>query len=95
MNLHLAEISRHVTPGSHAVVLLDGAGWHQTGECAAVHLQGLFTAAIFAAKIDVAERSAGATNATMIPEGGYQENGKLERLLRDAQAAHISLPSNR
>ena len=31
MNLHLAEISRNVTPGSHAVVLLDGAGWHQTG----------------------------------------------------------------
>ena len=31
MNLHLAEISRHVTPGAHAVVLLDGAGWHQTG----------------------------------------------------------------
>jgi transposase len=31
MNLHLAEISRHVTPGAHAVVLLDGAGWHQLG----------------------------------------------------------------
>src|SRR4029077_18651464 len=31
MNLHLAEISRNVTPGSHAVALLDGAGWHQTG----------------------------------------------------------------
>jgi transposase len=31
MNLHLAEISRHVTPGTHAVVTLDGAGWHQTG----------------------------------------------------------------
>ena len=31
MNLHLAEISRIVTPDSHAVVLLDGAGWHQTG----------------------------------------------------------------
>jgi hypothetical protein len=31
MNLHLAEISCNVTPGSHAVVLLDGAGWHQTG----------------------------------------------------------------
>lgn len=31
MNLHLAEISRNVMPGSHAVVLLDGAGWHQTG----------------------------------------------------------------
>ena len=31
MNLHLAEISRNVTSGSHAVLLLDGAGWHQTG----------------------------------------------------------------
>lgn len=31
MNLHLAEISRAVKPGSHAVVVLDGAGWHQTG----------------------------------------------------------------
>ncbi len=31
MNLHLAEISRNVTPGSHAVLLLDGAGWHQAG----------------------------------------------------------------
>jgi hypothetical protein len=31
MNLHLAEISRHVTAGAHAVLTLDGAGWHQTG----------------------------------------------------------------
>ena len=31
MNLHLAEIGRNVSPGAHAVVLLDGAGWHQTG----------------------------------------------------------------
>jgi len=31
MSLHLAEISRHVTAGAHAVVVLDGARWHQTG----------------------------------------------------------------
>lgn len=31
MNLHLAEISRTVTPGSHAVLVLDGAGWHKLG----------------------------------------------------------------
>ena len=31
MNLHLAEISKQVTPGAHAVVTLDGAGWHQQG----------------------------------------------------------------
>ena len=29
MSLHLAEISRRVAPGAHAVVVLDGAGWHQ------------------------------------------------------------------
>jgi transposase len=28
MNQHLLEISRHVTPGSHAIIIIDGAGWH-------------------------------------------------------------------
>jgi transposase len=28
MNAHLAEIARSVTPGAHAVLVLDGAGWH-------------------------------------------------------------------
>ena len=28
MNVHLAEISRHVTKGAHAVLVLDQAGWH-------------------------------------------------------------------
>ena len=31
MGLHLVEISRHVAKDAHAVVVLDGAGWHQTG----------------------------------------------------------------
>ena len=31
MNLHLAEISTQVAPGSIAVVICDGAGWHQPG----------------------------------------------------------------
>ncbi len=31
MNEHLAEISRQVAPGAHAVVTLDGAGWYQPG----------------------------------------------------------------
>jgi len=31
MNLHLEEISQCVRPGAHAVLILDGAGWHQTG----------------------------------------------------------------
>ena len=31
MGLHLAEIGRHVAPGAHAVVVLDGAGWHGAG----------------------------------------------------------------
>jgi transposase len=32
MALHLAEISQAVTPGAHAVLLLDQAGWHLSGK---------------------------------------------------------------
>lgn len=28
LNAHLQEIARHVAPGAHAVLVLDGAGWH-------------------------------------------------------------------
>lgn len=31
-NDHRAEISRAVTPGAHAVLVLDGAGWHKSGD---------------------------------------------------------------
>ena len=31
MQLHLDEIARRVARGSHAVLLLDRAGWHTTG----------------------------------------------------------------
>ena len=31
MNLHLAEISRNVAAGAHALLVCDGAGWHRTG----------------------------------------------------------------
>ena len=32
MALHLAEIAQAVTPGSHAVLLLDQAGWHVSAQ---------------------------------------------------------------
>ena len=32
MNAHLEEISAEVAPGAHAVLVCDGAGWHQRGE---------------------------------------------------------------
>lgn len=31
MTAHLAEISTQVAAGAHAVLILDGAGWHQSG----------------------------------------------------------------
>jgi hypothetical protein len=31
MNEHLTEISTQIADGAHAVLVLDGAGWHQTG----------------------------------------------------------------
>ena len=30
MTLHLKEIAQAVTPGAHALVLVDQAGWHQS-----------------------------------------------------------------
>ena len=32
MQRHIDEIAKAVTPGSHAVVLMDRAGWHSTGK---------------------------------------------------------------
>jgi transposase len=32
MNRHLREISRNVTPGAHAIIIIDGAGWHTAGD---------------------------------------------------------------
>lgn len=32
MSIHLAEIAKQVCDGSHAVLVCDGAGWHQTGQ---------------------------------------------------------------
>ena len=41
MSLHLAEISIQVAPGAHAVVVLDGAAWHQQGDT--LHVPGNLT----------------------------------------------------
>ena len=30
LNAHLAEIARTVAPGAHAVLIMDGAGWHKS-----------------------------------------------------------------
>lgn len=32
MNLHLIEISKTVEAGAHVVVIIDGAGWHASGD---------------------------------------------------------------
>ena len=32
MTLHLAEIAKAVSPGAHALLILDGAGWHRSKE---------------------------------------------------------------
>ena len=32
MNKHLVEISAEVAPGAHAILVCDGAGWHQRGK---------------------------------------------------------------
>ena len=41
MNFHLVEISAAVTPGAHAMLTVDGAGWHQVGD--KLHVPGNIT----------------------------------------------------
>lgn len=36
MNKHLEEISTEIAPGAHAVLVCDGAGWHQRGKALVV-----------------------------------------------------------
>ena len=37
MNLHLVEIAAAVTPGSHAVLMIDQAGWHMSTRLVVPH----------------------------------------------------------
>lgn len=32
MSLHLDALSKVASPGAHAMLVCDGAGWHQTGD---------------------------------------------------------------
>jgi isovaleryl-CoA dehydrogenase len=51
---------------------------------------------LFACKIDIADTAVQVTNMAMSLLGGrgYQENGTLPRLMRDAQAAHVMSPTS-
>jgi hypothetical protein len=46
MNDHLAEISRTVAPGAHAVLVLDGAGWHGGHALGYCHVIGVALASV-------------------------------------------------
>ena len=55
MNLHLAEIARTVAPGAHAVLLLDGAGWHGGKELAVPNNISLLKLPAYAPELNPAE----------------------------------------
>ena len=55
MNLHLAEIARTVAPGAHAVLLLDGAGWHRGQDLAVPDNISLLTLPPYAPELNPVE----------------------------------------
>jgi hypothetical protein len=55
MNLHLAEIGRAVAPGAHAVLVLDGAGWHTSPALAVPHNVTLVCLPPYAPELNPAE----------------------------------------
>ena len=48
MNEHLAEISRRVSVGAIALLVLDGAGWHSPRDLSAKQYRAAAAAALFA-----------------------------------------------
>lgn len=55
MNLHLAEIARTVAPGAHALLVLDGAGWHGGKDLAVPDNLSLITLPPYAPELNPVE----------------------------------------
>lgn len=55
MNLHLAEIAKAVAPGAHALLVLDGAGWHGAKGLAVPHNITLFPLPPYAPELNPIE----------------------------------------
>ena len=55
MNEHLAEISRGVTEGAYAVLVVDGAGWHTASRLVVPHNLGLLQLPTYAPELNPAE----------------------------------------
>jgi len=55
MNAHLAEIARTVAPGAHALLVLDGAGWHGGKDLVVPHTISLLTLPPYAPELNPVE----------------------------------------
>ena len=76
MNAHLAEIARAVAPGAHAVLVLDGAGWHGGNDLVVPDNISLVLLPPYSPELNpVAERLA-------VSPGQLARNQRLRRLRR-------------
>ena len=55
MNAHLVEIARAVAPGAHAILILDGAGWHVSEALAVPETISLVTLPPYAPELNPIE----------------------------------------
>ena len=74
MNAHLAEIARTVAPGAHAVLVLDGAGWHGGKRLVVPETITLLTLPPYAPELNPEELC----------------NGAVKRALRNAVPASVA-----
>ena len=77
MNLHLAEIAATVAAGAHAVLVLDGAGWHRGGRLAVPPNISLLQLPPYAPELNPGRERLG----ILAPEPARQS--RLRRLQRD------------
>jgi hypothetical protein len=55
MSIHLAEISRNVAPGAHAIVVMDGAGYHHRAAVTIPHNLSILTLPPYAPELNPVE----------------------------------------
>jgi hypothetical protein len=79
MNQHLAQISRFVTEGAYAVLVVDGAGWHIASRLVLPHNVGLLKLPPYAPELNPTENI-----------GAFLRGNVLSNVVHDSYEAVVS-----
>ena len=92
MSAHLAEISRHVSPGAHAILVLDGAGWHSSKDLVIPGNITLMTLPPYSPELNPVENIWQFLRQNRLANRVFENNDAIVDACCDAWNALIALP---